>query len=74
MSLGKSLSKILLLVVLEAGALCGVPINPRQIEDLLDTMNRTKQEYVIREENDEGKRKRKKNRGRGKRTRAGFRR
>lgn len=41
--------------VLEIGALCGVPMAPRQIEELIQTLNRTNQEHVVRNENDEGK-------------------
>jgi hypothetical protein len=37
----KSLRKFLLLAILEFGAVCGVPMRPQEIEDLLNVMNRT---------------------------------
>lgn len=54
MSLKKSLGRILLFLVLEAGALLGVPMGPRQIEELMQTLNRTHHEQVIRSEKDDG--------------------
>ena len=53
MSLKKSLAKALLFAVLELGALGGVPIAPRHIAEILETMNRPKIQHVIRDENDE---------------------
>ena len=53
MSLKKSLSKFLVFAVLEIGALCGVPMTPKQIEELLHTLDRTHHEHVIKSENDE---------------------
>ena len=41
MSLRKRLAKILLFAVLEIGAVIGVPMDPRKIEELLNLMNRT---------------------------------
>ena len=55
MSLKKILAKALVFMVLEIGALCGVPMTPRQIEELMNTLNRTNQVQVISNENDEGK-------------------
>lgn len=46
------LAKILMFVVLEAGALLGVPMRPDQIEDLTRLMNETLVEHVVRREND----------------------
>lgn len=54
MSLKKSLGKILLFVVLEAGALLGVPMGPRQIEELMQTLNKTHHEHCIKSEKDDG--------------------
>ena len=55
MSLKKSWATVFLLIVLEIGALGSVPLAPRQIEELMETMNQTKTQHVIRDENDEGK-------------------
>lgn len=41
MSLRKRLAKILLFALLEVGAVMGVPMDPRKIEELLNLMNRT---------------------------------
>ena len=41
MSLRKLLGKILILVVLDIGAMCGVPMSPEQIKRLMEVMNRT---------------------------------
>jgi hypothetical protein len=43
------------LAVLELGALSGVPMVPRQIQEILEVMNRIRIQHVIRDENDEGK-------------------
>ena len=48
MSLRKRLAKILLFAVLEVGVLVGVPMSPRQIEELLNLMNRTEIHQTIR--------------------------
>jgi hypothetical protein len=48
MSLRKRLAKILLFAVLEVGALVGVPMSPRQIEELLNLMNRTEIHETIK--------------------------
>ena len=42
MSLRKKLGKLLLLGMLELGALAGAPIRPEEIEKIMDVMNRTK--------------------------------
>ena len=41
MSLRLRLAKLLLFSVLEIGALTGVPMSPRQIEELMNLMHRT---------------------------------
>lgn len=46
------LTKVLVFVMLEAGALIGVPMRPDQIEDLTRLMNGTRLEQVVRREND----------------------
>jgi hypothetical protein len=48
MSLRKRVAKILLFAVLEVGALVGVPMSPRQIEELLNLMNRTEIHETIK--------------------------
>ncbi len=40
MSLGRKLARLLLFVVLEFGALLGVPMTPRQIEKVMSLLNR----------------------------------
>ena len=54
MSLKKSLGKILLFVVLEVGAVIGIPIGPRQIEELMQTLNKTHHEHCIKSEKGDG--------------------
>jgi hypothetical protein len=46
------LAKIFLYVVLEVGALSGVPMRPEQIESLLRSMNGTQVVDVLRRESD----------------------
>ncbi len=41
MSLRSKLARLLLLAVLEVGAVFGVPMSPQQIEDLMNVMHRT---------------------------------
>jgi hypothetical protein len=53
-SLKKSLGKILLFLVLEVGAVLGVPMGPRQIEELMQTLNKTHHEHCIKSEKDDG--------------------
>ena len=50
MSLRKVLGKVLLFAALEAGALMGVPMNPKQIEELMEVMNRVQVVRVIHKE------------------------
>ena len=50
MSLRLRLAKILLFAVLEVGAVFGVPISPKQIEELLNLMNRTEIHQTIKRE------------------------
>jgi hypothetical protein len=45
---------LLVYVVLEIGALCGVPMNPRKIEEIMQVTNRTKVQHVVRSETDDG--------------------
>jgi hypothetical protein len=54
MSLKKSLSKVLLFLVLEVGTLLGVPMGPRQVEELMQILNRTHHEHVLKSEKDDG--------------------
>jgi hypothetical protein len=53
MSLKKLLGKVLLFAVLEAGALMGVPMNPKQIEEVMEVMNRVQVVRVIHKERDD---------------------
>lgn len=53
MSLKRILAKILLLAVLEAGAVLGVPMTPQKIAELMNVMNQTK---VVRKQDHSGKR------------------
>ena len=46
------LAKIFLYVVLEVGALSGVPMRPEQIEALMRSMNGTQVVEVLRRESD----------------------
>lgn len=54
MSLKKSLARILLFAVLEAGALAGVPMTPDKIREILQMMNRARVEYVVKTESGDG--------------------
>ena len=54
MSLKKSLGKIALCLVLEVGALCGVPVRPEEIEEVMK-MNQPKIVKVVRNDEGEGK-------------------
>jgi hypothetical protein len=55
-SLMKSkLRRLFLFFVLGLGALHGVAMDPKKIEELLDTMNQTKIEMTIQGQNDEDK-------------------
>jgi len=48
----KLLGKLLILAVLETGALCGVPMSPDKIQELMEVMNRVKIVRVIKKERD----------------------
>lgn len=48
MSLRSRLARLLLLGVLEIGAVFGVPMSPQQIEELMNVMHRT--EIVMKQE------------------------
>ncbi|MEA2336262.1 MAG: hypothetical protein QOE82_269 [Thermoanaerobaculia bacterium] len=52
MSLKKCLGKVLLLSVLEIGAVCGVPIRPDEIERIMKMSSEPAVTHVVR--NDEG--------------------
>ena len=53
LSCRRKLARLLLLAVLEVGAVMGVPMNPREIEDLLQLMNRTEIQETISRTSDE---------------------
>jgi alkylated DNA nucleotide flippase Atl1 len=48
------IGQLLVYGVLELGALCGVPMNPRKIEEIMQMTNRAKVEHVVRSETDDG--------------------
>lgn len=50
MSLRKLLGKVLILGVLELGALTGVMMPPEEIEKLMNVMHRTKVEHVVKKD------------------------
>jgi len=52
-SLRKSFGRIVLFLVLEAGSLLGVPMGPRQVEELMRMLTRTHHEQVLRSEKDD---------------------
>jgi len=47
------LRKILFIAALGAGSLIGMPMPPKDVEELLHQMNQVKAEIVIKEDNDE---------------------
>jgi hypothetical protein len=49
------LRRLCLFFILGFGALAGVPMDPKEIEELLHTMNQTKVELTIPGKNDEDK-------------------
>jgi hypothetical protein len=53
MSLKKSLGKVAICLFLEVGAMCGVPIRPEEIEELMK-MNQPKIVQVVRNDDGEG--------------------
>ena len=44
------LARILVLAVLQLGALAGVPMRPDEIEKLMNVMHRTKIEHVVKKD------------------------
>lgn len=50
MSLGKTLAKVLVFAILNLGALSGVPMDPEKIRQLMEVMNRTRIEHVVKKE------------------------
>ena len=50
MSLKRMLAKGLVLGILTMGAVMGVPVDPKKIEELMNVMHRTKVEYVVKKE------------------------
>ena len=52
MSFKKWLRHVFMFAVLEAGALCGVPIPPEKIRELLEVMNKTRVERVVKIDTD----------------------
>jgi hypothetical protein len=54
MSLKNCMGKVLLLSVLEVGALCGVPIRPDEIENIMKMSSQPAVTNVIRNEDGDG--------------------
>jgi hypothetical protein len=52
-SLKNVLGKVLLFAFLQVGALSGVPMSPKQIEELMEVMNRVQVVRVIHKEGDD---------------------
>ena len=50
MSFRKTLARLLVFVVLEMGALCGVKMTPDEIEKLMNVMHRTRVEHVVKKD------------------------
>ena len=50
MSFRRKLAKLLIFAVLNFGALAGVPMDPRKIEELMNVMHRTKVEHVVKKD------------------------
>ena len=46
----KLLARVLLLAVLEIGAIAGVPMSAEEIEKLMNVMHRTKVEFVVKKD------------------------
>jgi hypothetical protein len=53
-SLRKMLAKLLVLAVLEVGALGGVPMTPEKIQELMQMMNRARAEHVVKTNSEGG--------------------
>ena len=56
MSFRRLLAKLLVFAVLEMGAVCGVPMTPEKIEEILQMMNRARAEHVVKTESGDGMR------------------
>ena len=50
MSLRKMLAKVLVLAILNFGAVLGVPMDPEKIRNLMNVMHRTKVEFVVKKD------------------------
>ena len=48
----KALARVVLLAFLTIGAMCGVPMKPEDIENLMNLMTRTKIVRVIKQDDD----------------------
>jgi len=54
MSLKNCLGKVLLLSFLEVGALCGAPVRPEEIEEIMKMSSQPVVTYVVRNEDGDG--------------------
>ncbi len=54
MSFKAKMRKMVLCLVLGAGSMMGMPMDPKQIEELLHAMNQTRVEVTVTDEEDEG--------------------
>jgi hypothetical protein len=52
MSVAKTLGHLFLAVFLGAASMFGARIDPRQIEELMNVMHRTKVEFVVKQDDD----------------------
>jgi hypothetical protein len=50
MSVKRTLAKILVFAFLNFGAVLGVPMNPEEIEKLMNVMHQTKIEFVVKKD------------------------
>ena len=50
MSIKKTLAKVLVFAFLQVGALAGVPMDPKKIEEFMSVMHRTKLEHVVKKD------------------------
>jgi hypothetical protein len=53
-SIKRKLGEILMIGILGAGSILGVPMDPEKIGELLDLMNQPTLEVVVEEEKDKG--------------------
>ena len=53
MSLKKTLGKVLLFGMLQVGVLAGLPMTPKQIEEIMEVMNRVQVVRVIHKERED---------------------